>query len=99
MTVSCKYKVLAAGWPTAAADVSQSRETLTAMKARPGRESDLPYVLTYTGEDNMMMGTDYSHHDHAADLEGLRNLKTAGGISARVYDKIVDDNPRAAYAL
>ena len=50
-------------------------------------------------EDNMMMGTDYGHHDHAADLEGLRNLKTAGGISARVYDKIVDANPRAAYAL
>src|SRR3989442_10242634 len=47
----------------------------------------------------MMMGTDYGHHDHAADLEGLRNLKTAGGISARVYDKIVDANPRAAYAL
>jgi hypothetical protein len=39
------------------------------------------------------------HHDHAADLEGLRNLKTAGGISARVYDKIVDANPRAAYTL
>ena len=62
-------------------------------------DDDLPYVLTYTGEDNMMMGTDYGHHDHAADLEGLRNLKTAGGISARVYDKIVDANPRAAYAL
>jgi hypothetical protein len=27
---------------------------------------------------------------------GLRNLKTAGGISARVYDEIVDANPRAA---
>ena len=62
-------------------------------------DDDLPYVLTYTGEDNMMMGTDYGHHDHAADLDGLRNLKTAGGISARVYDKIVDANPRAAYAL
>src|SRR2546428_834337 len=41
-------------------------------------DDDLPYVLTYAGEDNLMMGTDYGHHDHAADLEGLRNLKTAG---------------------
>ena len=47
----------------------------------------------------MLMGTDYGHHDHAADLEGLRNPKTAGGISDSVYDKIVDANPRAAYAL
>ena len=47
----------------------------------------------------MLMGTDYGHHNHAADLEGLRNLQTAGGISERVYNKIVDANPRAAYAL
>lgn len=60
---------------------------------------DISYVLTYMGEDNMVMGTDYGHHDHAADLEGLQNLKTAGGISARVYNKIVDANPRAAYGL
>jgi len=56
-------------------------------------------VLKYTGEDNMLMGTDYGHHDHAADLEGLRNLKIAGGISESVYTKIVEANPRAAYAL
>jgi len=45
------------------------------------------------------MGTDYGHHDHAADLDGLRNLKSAGGITERVYDKIVDANARAADAL
>ena len=44
----------------------------------------ISYVLKYTGEDNMLMGTDYGHHDHAADLEGLRNLQTAGGISERL---------------
>ena len=62
-------------------------------------DDDLPYVLKYTGEDNMVMGTDYGHHDHAADLEGLRNLKTGGGISEPIYHKIVDANPRAAYGL
>ena len=35
----------------------------------------------------MLMGTDYGHHDHAADLEGLRNLQTAGGISERSTTK------------
>lgn len=62
-------------------------------------DDDLPYVLQYTGEDNLLMGTDYGHHDHAADLEGLRNLRSAGGITERVYDKIVGANPKAAYAL
>jgi predicted TIM-barrel fold metal-dependent hydrolase len=62
-------------------------------------DDDVPYVLKYTGEDNMVMGTDYGHHDHAADLEGLRNLRTGGGISEGVYQKIVDANPKAAYGL
>jgi hypothetical protein len=45
------------------------------------------------------MGADYGHHDHAADLEGLRNPKPPGGLSDDVYHKIIDANPRAAYAL
>jgi hypothetical protein len=35
-------------------------------------------------------------HDHAADLDGLRNLKTAGGPSEHIYTKIVDDHPSRA---
>jgi hypothetical protein len=70
------------------------------VEVRLQSDDDLSYVLTYTaGEDQHDDGTDCGHHDHAEDLEGLRNLKTAGGISERVYDKIVDANPRAAYAL
>ena len=62
-------------------------------------DDDIPYVIQYTGEDNMVMGTDYGHHDHAADLEGLKNLRGAGGISEGLYQKIVDANPRALYGI
>jgi len=35
------------------------------------------------GEDNIVMGTDYGHHDHAADLEGLQTLATVGAPGLR----------------
>jgi len=62
-------------------------------------DDDLPYIMKHAGTDNIMMGTDYGHHDHAADLEGLRNLAKDGGISQEVYRKVVDENPTRAYAL
>lgn len=62
-------------------------------------DDDLPYIMQYAGTDNIMMGTDYGHHDTAADLEGLRNLAQTGGISQEIYRKVVDENPSRAYAL
>lgn len=63
-------------------------------------DDDLPYIIKHCGgADNLMMGTDYGHHDHAADLEGLRNLASSGGISQEVYQRIVGENPARAYAL
>lgn len=62
-------------------------------------DDDVPYIMKHAGTDNIVMGTDYGHNDHAADLEGLRNLASAGGISQEIYRKVVDENPTRAYAL
>lgn len=62
-------------------------------------DDDLPYVLQYAGEDNLVIGSDYGHDDTSAELEALRRLKQAGTVPARVVDKILDDNARALYAL
>lgn len=62
-------------------------------------DDDLPYVLQYAGEDNLVIGTDYGHDDSSSELEALRILKANGDISPRVIDKMLDDNARALYAL
>jgi predicted TIM-barrel fold metal-dependent hydrolase len=62
-------------------------------------DDDLDYILGYAGEDNLVIGTDYGHSDNASEIEALRKLKEAGKTEARVIDKILDDNPRALYAL
>ncbi len=62
-------------------------------------DDDLDHVLTYAGEDNLVIGTDYGHADNAGEIEALRKLRTDGKISGRVIDKILQDNPSAFYGL
>jgi len=62
-------------------------------------DDDVPYVLQYAGEDNIVIGTDYGHSDQSTEIEALRNLRNHGGLEERAYRKITDDNARALYGL
>ncbi len=62
-------------------------------------DDDVPYLLQYAGEDNLVIGTDYGHNDQSTEIEALRNLQHSGGLDERVYRKITDDNARALYGL
>lgn len=63
---------------------------------------DIESILKFGTEDNLMIGTDYSHTDISANLSGLnevRNWVDEGRISVRQADKILDANSRAFYGL
>ena len=60
---------------------------------------DLDYVLNFSGEDNLVLGSDYGHADTAAEIDAIRRLQRASVIPSRVVDKILDDNPTALYGL
>ena len=62
-------------------------------------DDDLDYILSYAGEDNLVIGTDYGHSDNASEIEALRKLRSEGRLPPRVIDKILDDNARALYAI
>ncbi len=62
-------------------------------------DDDLAYVLGYSGADTIVIGSDYGHADTSSELEALRLLKEHGDIDPAVIDRILDDNPRALYAL
>jgi predicted TIM-barrel fold metal-dependent hydrolase len=62
-------------------------------------DDDLPYVLKYAGEDNLVIGSDYGHADTATEIEALRRLKEQTDIAPAAIDKILDDNARALYGL
>lgn len=62
-------------------------------------DDDLPYVLTYSGEDSLMIGSDYGHADNASELLALRRLKDNGELDSQVIDKILYFNPARFYGL
>ena len=62
-------------------------------------DDDLEYVMRYTGEDNLIIGTDYGHNDQSTEVEALRNLKSSGQLSDRLYNKIAYENARVLYGL
>jgi predicted TIM-barrel fold metal-dependent hydrolase len=62
-------------------------------------DDDLPYVLKYAGEDNLLIGTDYGHKDTSAEIEALRNVRRRSEIDPLVIDKILWDNPKAFYNI
>ena len=62
-------------------------------------DDDLPYVLQYAGEDNLVIGSDYGHNDTSSELDALRNIKQKGEVSPRIIDKILYDNAKVLYGL
>jgi hypothetical protein len=62
-------------------------------------DDDLPHVLKYAGEDNLVIGTDYGHADTSTDLMAIQELQRREDVEAKVIHKIMDDNARALYGI
>jgi len=62
-------------------------------------DDDVDYVLRYSGEDNITIGTDYGHNDQSTEVEALRNLRKMGTITSSQYEKITYHNPKALFAV
>jgi len=60
---------------------------------------DLPYVLRHAGEDCLMIGTDYGHHDPSSELNAIHLLRNDKRIAPAAVQKILEVNPRNFYGL
>jgi predicted TIM-barrel fold metal-dependent hydrolase len=56
-------------------------------------------VLSHAGEDNLMIGTDYGHHDPSSELNAIRLLREDSRISAEAGKKILETNAKKFYGL
>jgi predicted TIM-barrel fold metal-dependent hydrolase len=62
-------------------------------------DDDVPYILKYTGENALVIGTDYGHSDHAADLDAFQAIRADSNIPPSAVPKILGENARRLYAL
>jgi predicted TIM-barrel fold metal-dependent hydrolase len=65
-------------------------------------DEDLPYIMQYTGEDHLIVGSDYTHADASGEMDFARLLQERadkGDIPQGAVQKIAYDNARALYGL
>ena len=65
-------------------------------------DEDLPYLMKQTGEDNLVVGSDYSHADWFRELgyrQRLQERVAGGDITDKAVAKMTFDNVKALYGL
>lgn len=62
-------------------------------------DEDIPHLLSYLGEDNILIGSDYGHTDPANEPRMVDTLRQREDVPANVIDKILGDNPKKFYGL
>jgi predicted TIM-barrel fold metal-dependent hydrolase len=60
---------------------------------------DFDFVLKYAGEDNLVIGTDYGHTDASSEVDAIEIFRKNAAIAEPIKKKILEDNPRALYAI
>lgn len=62
-------------------------------------DEDIPYLAQYTGEDHIVIGSDYGHNDPSAEPRLVDTLKAREDVPPSLAEKILCDNPRKLYGL
>jgi predicted TIM-barrel fold metal-dependent hydrolase len=62
-------------------------------------DDDFPYVISYAGADNLLIGTDYGHGDTSSELNAIARFKAMEGLDEEVKRKILSDNPKRFYGI
>ncbi len=61
-------------------------------------DEDIPYIAKCTGEDHLLIGSDYPHNDPSREDQFVNALNVREDISPALRQKILYDNPRTFYA-
>jgi hypothetical protein len=62
-------------------------------------DDDFNYVISYAGEENLVIGTDYGHGDTSSELNAIARFRAMADLSDDVKRKILCDNPKNFYAI
>ena len=60
---------------------------------------DIPYILSYAGEGQIMLGTDYGHHDPSTEINAFTLIRRRDDLTPEQITRITDRNARTLYRL
>jgi predicted TIM-barrel fold metal-dependent hydrolase len=58
-------------------------------------DEELPHLVRFLGEDNLIIGSDYGHNDPSKEPQFVANLRTRRDVPAALIEKILCQNARA----
>jgi uncharacterized protein len=62
-------------------------------------DEDVKYISEYTGEDHLIIGSDYGHQDPSEERQLVAAMRAREDIPLALTDKIFFDNPKLLYPL
>jgi hypothetical protein len=62
-------------------------------------DDDLPYVISWAGDENLVIGSDLCHNDLGSDPMAHTRLKDRTDISREAGNRITDTNGRRAFNI
>jgi predicted TIM-barrel fold metal-dependent hydrolase len=62
-------------------------------------DEDVNYIARYTGEDQLVIGSDYGHQDPSEERQLVAAMRAREDIPRALTDKILFDNPKRLYPL
>jgi predicted TIM-barrel fold metal-dependent hydrolase len=60
---------------------------------------DIPYIADIVGHGQLVVGTDYGHHDTSTEIEAMQLMKSKQNIAPGLVDNILGPNAVALYGL
>ncbi len=60
---------------------------------------DIQYIADIAGHGQLVVGTDYGHHDTSTEIEAMRLMKEKSNIAPGLIDDILGANACALYGL
>jgi predicted TIM-barrel fold metal-dependent hydrolase len=62
-------------------------------------DEDVSYIANYTGEDHLIIGSDYGHQDPSEERQLVAAMRAREDIPRALTDKMFFDNPKLLYPL
>lgn len=62
-------------------------------------DEDISYIAKYTGDDHLLIGSDYPHSDPSREDQFVNAINVREDISAALKQKLLYENPRVFYAI
>jgi len=78
-----------------AADLFREYRLFVACEA----DEDIPYIAKYTGEDHILIGSDYGHTDPSSESNLVATMRERTDVPKSLTDKILCENPRTFYGF